>query len=335
MRPMTTTALTTQLKRVASLGALLCGLCMPTAIIAAVEAAPATTLAPLPADWQSAQLTRSASFDIESKYTGQRYRILIGLPHKAAPAGGYPTLWMLDGLASFPITEFMRPRPASPTDSAQYLANIGDEPAGLVVAIGYTNGQIIDVNGRARDYTPELPPGTKTGDALSPRHGGAANFLKFLTLELRPVIATHFVIDPQRNTLFGFSYGGLFALHTLTTEPQHFQRYWAASPSVWFGERYSLRQLQKRLGTLRLAHPTKVMITVGMDEQYPEKFSDDATKKRLQARAMVDNVRTFGNQLNDAKLPNLWLTFQAVPGHDHHDMLMHGARRVVDFAFAP
>ncbi|HSD36272.1 MAG TPA: alpha/beta hydrolase-fold protein [Rhodocyclaceae bacterium] len=317
------------------LSALFCGLAMLSAAIAQAATPDFSTQAALPADWQPAPLSRSLSFDIDSKYTGQRYRIMIGLSHKAAPATGYPTLWMLDGLASFPITEFVRPRPASPTDSAQYLEKLGDEPAGLVVAIGYTNGQIIDVNGRALDYTPELPPGTKTGDGLSPRFGGAANFLKFLTLELRPLIARHFAIDPQRNTLFGFSYGGLFAMHTLSTEPQHFQRYWAASPSLWFGESYTLTQLPKRLATLRLAQATKVMITVGMDEQYPEKFADAATQKRLQARAMVDNVRAFGSQLNDAKVPNLSLTFQAVPGHDHHDMLMHGARRVVDFAFAP
>ncbi|MEC5385440.1 alpha/beta hydrolase-fold protein [Uliginosibacterium sp. H3] len=308
---------------------------MPITSFAQAATADYSTLAPLPASWQPAQLSRSVSFEIDSKYTGQRYRILVGLPHKAAPASGYPTLWMLDGLASFPITEFMRPRPASPTDSAQYLAKIGDEPAGLVVAIGYTNGQIIDVNGRALDYTPELPPGTKTGDALSPRHGGAASFLKFLTVELRPVIAERFKMDPQRHTLFGFSYGGLFTLHTLETQPQFFQRYWAASPSLWFGENYALRQLPQRVAALQFAQPAKVMITVGMDEQYPEKFADEATKKRLQTRAMVDNVREFGRVLTEAKVPNLGFEFQSVAGHDHHDMLMHGARRVVDFAFAP
>ncbi|MFT3736643.1 MAG: alpha/beta hydrolase-fold protein [Rhodocyclaceae bacterium] len=289
----------------------------------------------VPADWQPGQLSRTLSFEIDSKHTGQRYRILVGLPHKAAPASGYPTLWMLDGLASYPITEFMRPRPPSPTDSPQYLDKIGDEPAGLVVAVGYTNGQIIDVNGRALDYTPALPPGTKTGDALSPRHGGADAFLQFLTLELRPVIAKHFAMDPQRHTLFGFSYGGLFALHTFTTQPQHFQRYWAASPSLWFGENFTLKQAQQRLAALRLASPTRVMITVGMDEQYPESFASPEAKQRLQSRAMVDNTKLFVQQLGDAKLDKLQLSSQSVAGHDHHDMLLHGARRVVDFAFAP
>lgn len=289
----------------------------------------------VPADWQPGQLSRTLSFELDSKHTGQRYRILVGLPHKAAPASGYPTLWMLDGLASYPITEFMRPRPASKTDSAQYLAKIGDEAAGLVVAIGYTNGQIIDVNGRALDYTPALPPGTKTGDALSPRHGGADAFLQFLTLELRPLIARHFAMDPQRHTLFGFSYGGLFTLHTLSTQPQHFQRYWAASPSLWFGEGHTLRQLPLRLPAMRFAAATRVMITVGIDEQYPERFASPEAQQRLLSRAMVDNTRQYAALLGAAKLDKLQLESQAVAGHDHHDMLLHGARRVVEFAFAP
>jgi hypothetical protein len=27
--------------------------------------------------------------------------------------------------------------------------------------------------------------------------------------------------------------------------------------------------------------------------------------------------------------------FQNLPAHDHQDMLMHGAKRIIDFAFAP
>ncbi len=299
------------------------------------QAAQAQSAAPIPADWRPAQLSRSLSFDLDSTYTGQRYRIIVGLPHKPAPASGYPTLWMLDGLASFPITEFVRPRPPAANESAAWRAKIGEEPAGLVVAIGYPSGEIIDVNGRALDYTPPLEAGTKTGDLLSARFGGSANFLKFLTLELRPLIAKHFAMDPQRHTLFGFSYGGLFTLNTLSTEPQHFQRYWAASPSLWFGEKHLLKQLPQRLSAMQFAAPTRVMITVGMDEQYPERFATPELQQRLQARAMVDNTRQFARQLGDAKLAGLQLEAQSVAGHDHHDMLLHGARRVVDFAFAP
>lgn len=289
---------------------------------------------PLPASWAPVQLPRSYSFDMSSTHTGQRYRILIGLPHKAAPPAGYPVLWALDGLASFPLMEFSRPRPAAPNESAQWREKIGDEPAGLIVAIGYASGEAIDVNARALDYTP--PVTGQTGDGFSSQHGGSAAFLRFLTQELRPLLARHFPMNPQQHTLFGFSYGGLFALHTLSTQPQHFQRYWAASPSLWFGEHHVLKALPQRLETLDFSgHPARLMLTVGMDEQYPASFASPAVQKRLQARSMVDSAERFAAIVAEAKPAGLTVKLQRLPAHDHHDMLMHGARRVIDFAFAP
>ncbi|MES2942502.1 MAG: alpha/beta hydrolase-fold protein [Pseudomonadota bacterium] len=332
------TKLTTPRRRLPSLmaaGLLACGLCMQMGTPSHAQPAPPVQSEPLPSHWGPATLARSLSFDMDSKNTGQRYRIVVGLPHKDPPKSGYPVLWALDGLASFPLMDFTRPRPASPTDSPEWRKKVGKEAAGLVVAIGYASGDAIDVNARALDYTPETTTAV-TGDALSSRHGGAAAFLLFLTQELRPLLARHFVMNPEQHTLFGFSYGGLFALHTLSTQPQYFQRYWAASPSLWFGEHQTLKTLPKRLETLRFdQHPATVMVTVGMDEQYPASFASDEVKKRLQARTMVDNATRFAQILDDAKPAGLQLKFQILPAHDHHDMLMHGAKRVVDFAFAP
>ncbi len=315
-------------------GLLICGFFMQISHPCFSQSPSPINREPLPANWAPAQLSRSLSFDMDSKHTGQRYRILIGLPHKAAPASGYPVLWALDGLASFPFMEVTRPRPASPNESVEWRKKIGDEPAGLIVAIGYASGEAIDVNARALDYTPETP--ATTGDSFSSQHGGAAAFLQFLTQELRPMLARHFAMNPKQHTLFGFSYGGLFALHTLSTQPQHFQRYWAASPSLWFGDHQTLKQLPQHLESLRFKqHPAQVMITVGLDEQYPASFASAALKKRLETRTMVDSAERFANLLDGAGQADLQAKFQSLPAHDHHDMLMHGARRVIDFAFAP
>lgn len=287
-----------------------------------------------PAEWAPVQLARSLSFDLTSKHTGQRYRILLGLPHTAPPPAGYPVLWALDGLATFPLMDFARPQPPLPGENPQWRRKIGEEPGGLIVAIGYASGATMDVDGRAQDYTPATT--AKTGDLLSRRHGGAGAFLRFLTEELRALLALHYPMDPQRHTLFGFSYGGLFTLHTLSTQPRHFQRYWAASPSLWFGEEAVLRALPQRLPVLSFAeHPTRVMITVGLDEQFPASYPSPERKKMLEERAMVDNAGRYARQLQDSGKPGLQVRYQGMPAHDHHDMLFHGARRVVDFAFAP
>lgn len=286
----------------------------------------------LPATWVEPTFSRSVAFDMDSRHTGQRYRILLGLPHKAAPAEGYPVLWALDGLASYPLMEVARPRPASAGESAQWRQKIGEESVGLVVAVGYASGDPFDVNARAKDYTPEVTG--ETGDTFSSQHGGAEAFLRFLTLELRPLLARYFAMHPQQHTLFGFSYGGLFALHTLSTQPQHFQRYWASSPSLWFGEQHVMRGLSQRLAVLPAQPAVRVMVTVGQDEQYPTSFASAEVQKKLQERNMVDNAQRFVQVVKD-NVPSWQVQFQPVAGHDHQDMLFHGARRVLEFAFTP
>lgn len=285
---------------------------------------------PLPAGWQPALLSRTFSFDLPSHHTGQCYRVLVGLPAEKPSAEGYPVLWMLDGLASYPLTEVARSR--SPGGAVAGWRQ--KDPAGLVVGIGYASGESFTTDARARDYTPESPGSAE--DPPSRAHGGAGAFLKFMLEELRPLLACHLPMDPARHSLFGFSYGGLFVLHVLLTEPWHFQRYWAASPSLWFSDGMLLRKLPAGLSVLQRAGPLRVTLTVGLDEQYPEQFISEAHQQHLQARAMVERARAFGQQLEAAALPGLDLDFRVVPGHDHLDMLMHGARRVVEhFAFSP
>lgn len=291
--------------------------------------------APLPADWTAATVSRSARFEISSRHTGQRYRIQLGLPLGPAPAAGYPVLWALDGGASFSAMEAFRLRDGhekkNPGEAWRERA-AGPVHDGLIVAIGYASDEAFDVDARALDYTPL--PEAPAGDRLSTRHGGADAFIAFLTDELRPLLAAHFAMDPQRHTLFGFSYGGLLTLHVLSTQPRHFQRYWAASPSLWFAGHQTLNALPARLKTLDFTQaPVRLTLTVGHDEQYPARFATPQVREKLQARRMVDNVARFGELLRDAK--GIEVTRLDLPGRDHYDMFQHGARHVQTFAFAP
>ncbi|MBT0570235.1 alpha/beta hydrolase [Curvibacter sp. CHRR-16] len=288
----------------------------------------------LPADWKPVQLSQTASFDMESRYTGQRYRIWLGLPSKPAPEQGYPVLWMLDGQASFPIMEYVRPRSASVADTPPGRQKADPMLPGLIVAVGYASDKPFDNDARAQDYTP--PTQGPTGDLLSKQHGGSAAFLRFLTEELRPYLAQYFPMDATRHTLFGFSYGGLFAVNTLVTAPQHFQRYWAASPSLWFGQGEVMRNWQQGLASLRQYSPAlRVMLTVGQEEQFPSANLPPERLAHLQERAMVERVQGFAQQLTAQSKPGVAVSVVVLPAHDHHDMLMYGVRQVVPFAFAP
>lgn len=286
-----------------------------------------------PVDWHAAERERTCCFEIRSQHTGQHYRILLGLPAAAAPLAGYPTLWTLDGLATYPLMEAFRAQPVRDNDNLAWR-QLKPSSDGLIVAIGYASGQPFDVHARALDYTPATA--RATGDFLSTQHGGADAFLRFITEELRPLIAQHFALDTQQQTLFGFSYGGLFTLHTLSTQPQHFQRYWAASPSLWFGEAQLLQNLLPQLAPHDFSqHPLQVQITVGLDEQYPAKFATPELEQKLAKRKMVDHAKQFAGCLRKYDAVNVQINFQVLAAHDHQDVLMHGARRVLAFAFTP
>ncbi|XZG69924.1 alpha/beta hydrolase [Chitinibacteraceae bacterium HSL-7] len=289
----------------------------------------ATLSAPLPSGWTPAQYDDAVRFEVASQGTGQRYRISVALPHAPAPKEGYPTLWVLDGDAAFPMMQPFRPR--TPDQLASRPGHPSTDTPGLIVAIGFASGAPFDIDGRAYAYTPD--PKGPSGDQLSTRHGGEAAFRHFLVDELRPLLAKQFPLDPNRNTLFGFSYGGLFTLNTLLDQPDAFQRYWAASPSLWFGGSQSMKNLSERVRALPEGFKAKVNISVGLDEQFPEQFASAAERRKLAERTMVDNVRAFAKALGQR--PTVEVTTQELAGRNHMDMLQHGTREVVRFAFRP
>jgi predicted alpha/beta superfamily hydrolase len=275
-------------------------------------------------EWQPVYLSGSQSFELYSKHTGESYRVLVRVPNYPAPESGYPVLWMLDAERSFPLT-YSRPTrnftAGSPVDGAETAD-------GLIIAIGFPGGPLRNPAARARNYTP-IPDG-ETDDRVSDEFGNASDFLSFIVEELRPLLAAKFPFDLTRQTLFGHSYGGLFAIHVLLNHPGHFQRYWAASPSLWFSETMMLRRLR---ALPPITSCEKLVITVGQDEQYASQPLNDQRQAHLDRRAMVDNITEAAQRIAEAN-PDLEMQLIIAKDHDHFDMLMHGVRRVQLLAFS-
>ena len=148
---------------------------------------------------------------IRSEILNERRPLLI-----AKPAGyeqdtdRYPVLYLLDGEDHFAHT----------AGAVGFLADNDRIPPMLVVGIVNTN--------RSRDLT---PPSTAEIDVrYNPVNGGADTFLRFLTDELIPYVDRNYRTRSYR-VLAGHSFGGLFALHTLTTRPDAFRAYIATSAS--------------------------------------------------------------------------------------------------------
>ncbi|MCH7340474.1 alpha/beta hydrolase [Acinetobacter higginsii] len=234
------------------LGILTFSLLMATPLAFAQPTTLSSNKAPL-----KSQTNIQQRFVIASKYTKHDYLIQISVPTGEVPSEGFPVLYVLDGNAAF--------------DSAANIAKSvggGANRLGLspvaIVAIGYPQQNSFDVEKRALDYTPKASAEFQKQAKYT--YGGADQFIQFIEKELKPAIQTKIKVNSQQQSLFGHSFGGLFVLHTFFSQPQMFQRYIAASPSLWF-DNYAL--LNRQADWLKNQNKTQdimLMTTVGTHE---------------------------------------------------------------------
>jgi predicted alpha/beta superfamily hydrolase len=148
-----------------------------------------------------------------------------------------PVIYVLDGAGNFAHT----------VAAAQFLAEAGRIPDSIVVAIPNVD--------RARDLTPNLPG---CGDDC----GRGDRFLEFLTEELIPWVESRYRTAPFR-ILTGHSRGGLYAFHTLLTQPDAFNAYVAMSPALWWNREAALSGAE---GKLRALPPRRFLYVTDGDE---------------------------------------------------------------------
>ncbi|CAI1063056.1 alpha/beta hydrolase [Serratia quinivorans] len=228
---------------------------------------------------------------------GQRhYRIRIAQPRIAPPAAGYPVVYLLDGNAV--LMEL----------NASLLARLAaQKQPPVLVLLSYDNDLRIDANGRSYDYTPAP---LQTGEMRA--NGGADAFLKLIESQIKPAVATKVAIDAQRQTLWGHSYGGLFVLHTLLTQPATFQNYVAVEPSLWWGKGFILQEAQRVIER----HPTMsahLWLWTGGGEKMRS-----APPNIKQQPLPADAAQRLAERL--ATLNGLAVNFREWPGLDHGAM---------------
>lgn len=155
----------------------------------------------------------------------RHYRVWTAVPNKAAPASGYPVLYMLDGNAVM-----------DRLDEA-LLRQLADKSPPVIVAVGYQTNLPFDLNARAYDYTPAGVQSGKAGtssERANRKSGGSNDFRQLLETRIVAKAEQGLNIDPQRRGLWGHSFGGLFVLDAWLSSSL-FQRYYSASPSLGRG----------------------------------------------------------------------------------------------------
>lgn len=249
---------------------------------------------------------------VNSSLTGRDYRIQLAAPRTPAPPEGYPILYLLDGNATF----------FTATDAVRVQCWLPDGYAPpVVVGIGYETDEPYSVPDRTVDYTTPADPAnlTRRPDGQLPQVGGADRFLDFIETELKPLVGNLFPVDPARQSLFGHSFGGMFAMHAFMQRTAAFSTFVAGSPSLWWNGREQLRRLEAfAAGSLDLAG-RRLMIGYGTQER------DDIVEGSQTAIGLMAPLVARG------------LTFRAYAfeGEGHMSVLPALVSRAVGFALSP
>lgn len=232
---------------------------------------------------------------------GPEYRVSVWAPPAGRPpAAGYPVIYMLDGNAVF--------ESLARTKSA--LAP-GATLQAVVVGIGYDDAERFNVTARSYDYTPPSPgadaprgsPRDPDARGWAKPGGGADRFLAILQQRIQPLVERRYRIDANNRTLYGHSYGGLFALHVALSRPQAFRRYVAASPPIWWNGRFILQSLARPAAVPEPGVDVTVM--AGEEAQGHDEQPDSPESV----------VRALGN------IPHLHASLRVFPGLGHGEML--------------
>lgn len=263
---------------------------------------------------------RFERFILDSADGRRHYRIDLAVPHGDAPAQGYPVAWLLDGNAA--LAELRE----------DWLAELHKGRPPLLVMIGYVTEMRFDAEARTFDYTPAPAglEGSLVEDQVRMRPaGGATGFRALLDGEIRSRVAARHRLDPDRQTLWGHSYGGLFVVDTLFGSGGYTD-YVAASPALWWQQGLILDA--EPAYRERPSRPAaRVMILRGAAER-PGGAATDPRLRDERRKAFESVPADAAGQLARrlAALPELTVEYREYPGQGHGQMLplsLHQALR--------
>ncbi|WP_052506679.1 alpha/beta hydrolase [Mannheimia massilioguelmaensis] len=236
------------------------------------------------------------------EFNQHQYRLFIAIPKQTN--GPTPVLYLLDGNTQFP-----------------YAVNSvkTDRTLPIIVGIGYNTDLSQVIAERTRDYT--IPA---SGERFS-KGGQAANFLAFITQKVKPSIEATYLIDKEKEYFFGHSFGGLFGLYVLFNQPELFDHYIIASPSLWWGNGAIIPKQQPWVSL----SPQSILVTFGEYEEHPE-LDPNMYKKRLEKikhRQHFLTTREFASQL---KMQGLPVQFELIRQADHGAVIQPSIQATIE-----
>jgi predicted alpha/beta superfamily hydrolase len=243
--------------------------------------------------------------DFHARANGQDYRVYVAPPIGSGD-GPWPVLFALDADMSFGATlETVRMMTVARELERVLVVGIGYPAHDLRAALSLRNHDFTPSQGTERDQRMVAGPQGLPAAGL----GGADGFRRFITDELTPFLVERHAANPADLGVFGFSLGGLFAVHALLQPRPAFQRYIIGSPSLWWGDREMLRLEDERAsGPKRLR--ARVFISAAELEQAPA----DPAMARFR---MVSSAIELAGHLAARRYQGLTVSTHIFPGESH------------------
>ncbi|WP_255474816.1 alpha/beta hydrolase [Pusillimonas sp. ANT_WB101] len=160
--------------------------------------------------------------------------------------------------------------------------------------------------------------------------GGADIFLHFIISQIKPLVRERAAINPDREYLWGHSYGGLFTLYTLFTQPDAFSRYIAGDPSAWWHDGALMRDW-RGFNKTRAAGKRVAILVSGRSRAATRALPSDpapvpANSAGIDSRAAVKEIAEGLRQ------GGALVTYEAFPQYGHGDMIHVSLERALQIA---
>ncbi|MEX9841220.1 alpha/beta hydrolase [Providencia rettgeri] len=253
--------------------------------------------------------TVSQFYDIQQTdmaYGDRALRIYSAVPYNVTAQR--PVLYMLDGNGLYPKA-VNRAVEKLPVDKLP-----------IIIGIGYPIDEAFPKAWRTYDYTPPV-----AGDEFK-QGGGSPALYQYLTDTIRPWAEQQFPIDKSKQTLFGHSFGGLFTLMAYQQQPDDFQFYVSASPSLWWGKG-SMVDLAK-LTAKQAASP--LFVTLGGLEESPDLSKLSAEQvQNYQARKSWISTRQVCTEIANHQR---YCKFTLFDGKNHGSVIPDAIDKALDVA---
>ena len=161
--------------------------------------------------------------------SGVEHDISIGLPVRHAAMDSMPLVVCLDAPWTF----------GTVLDATRIMSMAGEAPEAVVVGVGFAEasmGEYLRQRARWLTPTPSEPPIESGVKGVAAAECGQAETLHgFLRDQLLPSLEADHSISER--WFVGHSFSALFGVRALLTEPELFDKWLLASPSIWWDNR--------------------------------------------------------------------------------------------------